>query len=127
MEQSQAVRDAALEFYRSISSTDSETAISEQTTSDDDAALLIGTDEDEWVEGRQGCIAAFTEQAQAGVVVEPGDIQAYAEGTVGWIADRPTVVLPDGRRIRTRVTAVYRLEDGRWRQLASHMSVGGTD
>jgi len=54
MEQSQAVRDAALEFYRSISSTDSETAISEQTTSDDDAALLIGTDEAEWVEGRQG-------------------------------------------------------------------------
>jgi hypothetical protein len=126
MEQSQAVRDAALAFYRSLSSTDSATAIAEQTTSDD-AALLIGTEEDEWIAGRDACVAAFTEQAQAGVVIEPGDIQAYAEGTVGWIADRPTVVLPDGRRVPTRLTAVFRLEDGRWQQLASHMSVGGTD
>ena len=127
MEQSQAVRDAALAFYRSLSSTDSATAIDEQTASDDAAALIIGTEDHEWISGRDACVAAFTEQAQAGLVIEPGDIQAYAEGTVGWIADRPTVVLPDGRRVPTRLMAIYRLEDGRWQQLASHLSVGGTD
>jgi hypothetical protein len=82
-------------------------------TSHDAAAFLIGTDETEWVTGAQACIEAFTKQAQAGITLEPGNIGAYAEGSIGWIADRPTVVLPDDEHIRTRLTAVFRFEDGR--------------
>jgi hypothetical protein len=127
MEDSQAVRDAALLFYRSLSSSDSDIPISEQVTSVDAAAIVIGTDEKEWVQGAQACIAAFTDQAQTGVKVEPGDVRAYVEGSIGWIVDRPTLVLLDGSRIPTRLSAVYRLEDGRWRHVTSHMSIGIAD
>jgi hypothetical protein len=127
MEDSQDVREAALQFYRSLSSPDSDIPFSEQVTSVDAAAILIGTDEKEWVQGAQACIAAFRDQARTGVRVEPGDIRAYAEESIGWIVDRPTVILLDGRRIPTRLTAVLRLEDGRWRHVTSHMSIGIAD
>ena len=56
----------------------------------------------------------------------PGDVIARMEGSVGWTIDRPTVELADGTRYEgLRVTLVWHLEDGDWRIVHSHASVGG--
>jgi hypothetical protein len=60
--------------------------------------LQIGTDPAEWWDSFASFHHALQAQAEelAGVQVNPGDLRAYPEGTVGWAADRPTFRLPNG-------------------------------
>jgi SnoaL-like protein len=45
----------------------------------------------------------------------------YEEGSMGWVADRPRAVLPDGT-ISTRLTGVVvRQEEGEWRLVHIHL------
>jgi hypothetical protein len=46
---------------------------------------------------------------------------------MGWVADRPRAVLPDGNAISTRLTGVLRQEEGEWRFVHIHISVGVPD
>jgi hypothetical protein len=46
---------------------------------------------------------------------------------MGWLADQPTFVLPDGSSFETRLTAVVRKEDGQWKLVHAHFSVGVPD
>ena len=62
-----------------------------------------------------------------GLRVEAGDLRAWEEGSVGWLSDTPSFVLPDGTAIRTRTTAVMRREDGDWKLVQAHVSVGVPD
>ena len=43
---------------------------------------------------------------------------------MGWAAGRPTFHLPDGTELALRVTAVFRQEDGAWRCVQWHVSIG---
>ena len=52
-----------------------------------------------------------------------GDIVAYEEGTVGWVADCGAFVLPDGSVAPFRITAVFHRENGSWRLVQEHASV----
>ena len=45
----------------------------------------------------------------------PGDPQAYSEGDVGWVADRPKFRLPDGTELPVRMSIVFAKEDGQWK------------
>ena len=76
-------------------------------------------------------IAVFEVQLRefdtVGVRFETGEIAAYREGTVGWAACRPTLVFGDGSTATVRFTGVLRLEDGIWRVVQSHLSVGATN
>ncbi|HUF00996.1 MAG TPA: nuclear transport factor 2 family protein [Gaiellaceae bacterium] len=93
-----------------------------------EGALVIGTDTDEWEVGRETWLDAFRQQmAQTqGVKLEPDDPVAYEEGSLGWGADRPTVVLGDAR-IPTRLSAVARREDREWRLVHVHLSLPAPD
>jgi hypothetical protein len=46
---------------------------------------------------------------------------------MGWVVDDPTFIFPDGSAIQTRLTAVMRQEDGRWKLVHAHFSVGVPD
>ena len=87
--------------------------------------LGVGTDPEEWYEGAE-VRRIFTEQltAMGGVSITPGDVRAYQEGPVGWIADRPTFTFTDGATFSVRFTAVARREDGGWKLVQAHTSVG---
>ncbi len=61
-------------------------------------------------------------QVGAGVKVRGGDIEAYEEGSVGWVADRGAFILPDGTEAPFRLTAVFHKQDGEWRMIQSHAS-----
>jgi ketosteroid isomerase-like protein len=58
------------------------------------------------------------------VQVSPGELRAYREGSVGWAADRPAFRLPAGPEFALRVTVVFHQEDGAWKIVQSHASVG---
>ena len=91
-----------------------------------DALIAIGTDPAEYFRGHARTTAVFTDQAEIldGMTVEPGDIEAYEQGDVGWSASQPTFRLADGTEVPLRLTAVFTREGGDWRAVQWHASVG---
>jgi adenylate cyclase len=87
---------------------------------------LVGTDPTEWVAGEQ--VAEFLKdevQAMGGVVqVSLGETEAYQEGSVGWGVARPTLTLPHGKQFSPRWSAVFHQENGEWKLVQLHASVG---
>jgi SnoaL-like domain len=56
-----------------------------------------------------------------------GEPVGYEEGSLGWVVDEPTFFFPDGSAMQTRLTAVLHREDGTWKLLHMHVSVGVPD
>ncbi len=87
----------------------------------------IGTDPNEWWSGEMLARAfnvQIPEMHASGMRFEAGDIQAYSEGSVGWTADQMTLRMPDGGAVPMRLTAVWHQEDGTWKMVQFHLSVG---
>ena len=127
MHESDDVRAAMLRFYERFSGGDPE-AFGEMITTGD-RALVIGTDPGQWAEGRDTWVAGYRSQIEAipDLRLEAGDLRASAEGGMGWAADRPRVVLPDGTVLPSRLTAVLGREEGVWRLVHLHLSFGVPD
>jgi hypothetical protein len=123
MEESIEVRDAVLAFYRGI--TNKEIERFDEIVSAHPATLVIGTAPGEWVTERPRLRFGFEAE---GLAVEPGRAPTgYVEGSLGWFVDEPRFVLPNGTGFRTRLTAVLRHEDGRWKVVHMHWSTGVPD
>jgi ketosteroid isomerase-like protein len=127
MRRSAEVRDTLLRFYEVFSAADLE-GLAQIIAHEDEGILVIGT-AGEWVEGREQWIAAREAlmHEMEGLRLEAGEEpHCYEEGSMGWVADRPRVVLPDDT-ISTRLTGVVRQEEGEWRLVHIHLSVGVPD
>ena len=89
-------------------------------------ARLVGTDPNEWLEGEK--VAEFLKdevKALGGVIkFELGETEAYQEGSVGWGLARPTLIMPDGKQISPRWSAVFHQENREWKLIQLHASVG---
>lgn len=96
----------------------------ERLTSSREGMVFIGTDPSEWFEDVASIRRMLQAQAGAGITVAPGNVRADREGAVGWIADAGRFKLPDGSEIPCRVTAVFHLEDGVWKLVQEHASIG---
>jgi len=91
-----------------------------------DGALTIGTDAAEWWEGAQ-IRDRWLAQLAAGIGearMTATRLRAHEEGDVGWVADEPRIELPDGTALTMRATAVFHREDGEWRLVQGHSSLG---
>ncbi len=79
-------------------------------------ALCIGTDEGEWMQGKDVIVpvmrAQLAEMGAAGITVTTGDVVAAEHGELLVVADRPTMHLQDGSTVMVRVTLAGRLVDG---------------
>ncbi len=87
----------------------------------------IGTDPDEWWVGHATLHDNLkTQMAEMGgsITIVGSDPIAYAEGTVGWVADRPRLRMDDGTESPVRFTAVFHKEHDRWKLVEFHGSVG---
>ena len=122
MEQSSELKDLMLRFYEAFSRGD--TAFMERIISNQADVLMIGSDPNEWWAGTATIMQALKAQVQAGIQAIPGDLKAYREGSVGWIADSMKFVLPDGTEVPARFTIVFHQEDGEWKLVQGHASVG---
>jgi hypothetical protein len=91
-----------------------------------DGALAIGTDPKEWWEGYETITQIFKAQSEAmqGMAVAKSETQAYSEGSVGWAASQLMFRLPDGTEFPVRLTIVYHQENGDWKVVQWHGSLG---
>jgi hypothetical protein len=123
MRPSTELRELLVEYWEAMST--GRTAFVEAHLSTRPEILGIGTDPAEWHQGHR-LHRVWRQQLQEvpGLSVRPGGIEAYEEGTVGWVADQPTFVFADGGSFTARFTAVARREDGAWKLVQAHASVG---
>ncbi len=123
MDRSPELRELMLRFYEALSEGDS--SFIDRHFSVAEAARGVGTDPDEWWQGAR-VSGAWKEQLEVMGGTMPlvaGDPEAYAEGTVGWVADRPTLELGGGA-VPVRLTAVFHQEEGEWKLVQVHGSLG---
>jgi len=95
-------------------------------TSRDVCVLSIGSDAREWAEGYDEIMRLFREstpEGELGVRVGLDDVKGFREGSVGWAAGHGYFEM-DGRRVPVRLTAVLHQEDGDWKAVQSHASIG---
>ena len=95
-------------------------------TSRDACVVSIGSDASEWAEGYDEIMRLFrdsTPEGELGVKVGLDDVKAFREGSVGWAAGHGYFEI-EGRRVPVRLTAVLHQEDGDWKAVQSHASIG---
>jgi ketosteroid isomerase-like protein len=91
-----------------------------------DDVILIGTDPAEWWTGHDTVVKAFATQMEemgGGFPIRTANPQGFADGNVGWACDQPVLTMPDGA-IPLRISAVFAKENGRWRVVHTHVSMG---
>jgi hypothetical protein len=124
MERSDDVRDAFIRFLADVSG--GSDAWADRFASTEDGASLIGTDDTEWYRGGAmrpawAWLARAFRTAEVRIVAS--DPYAYAEGSIGWVIDRPTFETASGT-MRTRMTAIFRLAGDDWQIVHVHNSLG---
>ena len=95
-------------------------------TSRDPCVLSIGSDASEWSEGYDEIIGSLrdsTPEGELGVTVGLDDVKAFSEGSVGWAAGHAYFEI-EGKRVPIRLTGVFHQEDGEWKAVQSHASIG---
>lgn len=92
--------------------------------SQSDDTLVIGTDAREWLYGLEAYEVTTRQVADSPPFTWTAHrLDAYEDGTVGWVAVDTTVQFENGRTSSSRVTAVFALEAGVWRVMQWHASV----
>jgi hypothetical protein len=126
MQHSATLRRTVLETYAALNRNDGP-AIADRFGGDPEART-VGIGEDDWHRGGERIVAALAEQAEAmpGLSLEPGEIEAFEEGPVGWFADRPTMRCPGSPPAAARLTGTAVRTDGGWRVVQSHLSLPRT-
>ena len=127
MEQSDELRDLALRYYEAVATSD--LSFFDRLVSRQEGAVFIGTDPNELWEGFEALREALRAQgeamADAGLEIVPGQLRAYREGSVGWVVDPGSSFrLLDGPEIPIRGTAIFHREDGEWKLVHGHSSIG---
>ena len=126
MEHSDELRDLTLRFYEAATTGD--LSFFERHVSRQEGAVFVGTDPNEWWEGFEAFVEAMRAQSEAmegEMQIVAGRLQAYQEGSIGWVIDRDaSFQLPDGKEIPFRNTLVFRREDGEWKLVHEHASIG---
>jgi hypothetical protein len=124
MERSAELEQLTWELYDAVSTGD--TAFFERRLSRSESCVVIGTAPGEWWDDYRSALESIREQMEAvgdAVDLVAGDVRAYREGDVGWVADRPTFSL-GGVDVACRHTSVFVREDGEWRIVQHHFSIG---
>jgi len=124
MEQSTELKELYLRSCEAQSSGDY--SFSERHFSQKDGVLAIGTDPTEWWAGYATITRVFKAQLKetGGFQILADTPQAYRDGSIGWVAGRPTLKLPDGTEIPVRLTAVFQKEQNGWKIVQWHFSIG---
>ena len=123
MEAAPDLRDVVVESFSAFSAGDM--TFLENHISCQPGAHALGADPSEWCADAAAILKAAEAEASDGIRFVPGEIQAWCEGSVGWVvAPDARFQLPDGREGSLRYTGVYRLEERAWRLVQGHWSIG---
>ena len=122
MEPSVELRELTKQLARAIGHGD--VAFLARHTSRQPGVAFLGTDPDEWWTDLAGLRQALESQVAAGVEVVPGEPVAYQAGDWGWAVDRALRFRIGEREQPFRMSMVYRREEGVWRMVHFHSSLG---
>ncbi len=124
MEQSTELKEFYLRTCDALSSGDY--SFFERYFSQKDGVLAIGTDPTEWWADYATITRVFKLQLEetGGFQILADNPQAYRDGSIGWVADQPTLKLPDGTEMPVRLTAVFQKEQNDWKIVQWHFSTG---
>ena len=124
MEQSTELKNFTLRVYEALEKADH--SFFERYLSSEDGTLVIGTDPNEWWPGKAMAIKLLKAQLEetGGFPITADAPQAYSQGDIGWMADRPRLKLPDGAEMPLRLTLVFHKENGDWKIVQWHVSIG---
>ena len=124
MEPSPELRQVIVSFFEAVSNGDQSWV--DRHVSGEAGARMVGTSPSILFEG--GGVAEFLkwELGESGgrVKASAGEPEAFREGSVGWGMTRPRLTLRDGKTISMRWGAVFHQEDGEWKLVQFHASVG---
>jgi ketosteroid isomerase-like protein len=128
MERSAEISDLIQRFLEKFTAGDE--SIVELMSHDNDVTV-IGTDPREWMVGSADVERVLTAQVReihdARITITPGERRAFQAGSVGWGVSRPVFRMPDGSDIPVRFTMVARQENGSWKIMQVHASIGVTN
>lgn len=119
------LRSVLLRFYEVVAAGDV-TAFKEMLSSSSQL-LIVGSDPEEWLTGSAGVEVFAAQLSEMSFRIEPGDIQAFSSGAVGWVADQCTLKFTDGFEQSKNVTATLTLEKGHWRFIQWHAATPVTN
>jgi class 3 adenylate cyclase len=127
MERSIELRGLLLGLYDAW--TRGEQGIFTELFSTDDNVLAIGSDPAEWWPGGRNAAAIFEHQIEemGRMKLEATNLQAFCSGDVGWIADEPLIHLESGLSFQGRLTIVFERQNGAWKMVQWHFSIGQTN
>jgi ketosteroid isomerase-like protein len=117
MRESREVADALSTFFAKNASGDVSTY--SEVVSREEAVLAIGSTVREWFAGQEAVRGAY---GLEGVLIDPGEIDAWEHGETGWAVAKPLFSIPDGPSFRLRFTAVFVRENGAWKLIHLHGS-----
>jgi ketosteroid isomerase-like protein len=101
----------------------------ERALSRTDGSVLIGSDPSEYTRDIDEMLRIMrdsTPDEGYRITVTLDDLRGYEEGNVGWI-DGTGHFERDGRSVEVRMTGVAHREDGGWRFVQTHASIGVPD
>jgi ketosteroid isomerase-like protein len=127
MQESSAVGAAAANFWATVGTGDIDQLAA--TLTRDDLAQVIGSAPGEGHDDRATWIQGFGSllEHMPGVKVDPGRTRGYENGDTGYALTEPVWHLPNGMSLSMRATHVLQREDGEWRVVHLHASVGVPD
>jgi hypothetical protein len=127
MKRSGELETLTRQLYDAVSNGD--ISFFEQHLSQSESCIVIGTAPDEWWNDYGSALDAIrTQMSAVGETVKliAGDVYAYRQDDVGWVADRPTFKL-GSTEVVCRHTSVFMREHGEWRIVQHHFSIGVTN
>jgi ketosteroid isomerase-like protein len=95
-----------------------------------DARLrIVGTDPEEWLLGEKAADLLRSDLAMMGgkVQFDVHEAEAYTEGSVGWGVATFTIAIGPDLKVTPRWSGVFHQEDGEWKAVQVHASVGITN
>lgn len=94
-----------------------------RTLSERPDAVHIGTDASEWWTSKE-VVDDVAASAEGGIRVVADDIGIHVLGDVAWAEGQGRFTNPGVGERPVRMTAVLAREDGRWKAVQSHASIG---
>ncbi len=125
MQRSPELEDLVRAWFEAATKGDA--SLVDALVSQEEGTRLIGSDPGERFAGG-AAVAEFlrgeVEGAGGQAEFAPTETEAFSEGTVGWATTMLTITMPDGKYVSPRWSAVFRQEDGEWRFVQTHASIG---
>src|SRR5688500_20358860 len=125
MERSSEIEELVRRWFAAASRGDTSLILAHVSTGE--STRLIGSAPEEVFKGG-AAVADFLvgeiRSAGGNATFTPNDVEGFCEGSVGWATTNLKITLPDGKHVSPRWSAVFHREDGTWRFVQTHASLG---